>query len=727
MSATAYCALRMTRGLLVSVAALLTAVTSYAQAPLTLVDENTTVSRISFNFVDGQTFDESRLIEQIALTQPSFWDRIRAILPLMAPRTHPFDPITLQRDVARLRLYYNNNGYLHPDIDYPASQLDTASNTIRVIFKIEEGPPVIIQDVDFFGPDGRYAFYQFDEVSRRSWVNFRNDVTVRTGDRYTDFDRLRIQDQAVSWLKDQGYAFARVGAAISVDSVANTADLRFVVDPGPVAYISSIHIEGNESVSRRIVERELPFKPGDRFMHRRLLRGQRELFGLNLFRLALVEVPDQPRDSTVDVRIRLREASPRYVTAQTGYGRETGALMEGTWTHRNFFGGARDFIANLVVNSGYLATIATNELPSRLFRGSVSLRQPYFFRNQLSAVVSPFIQFESDPLLQVDPALEVDRPFDLNVREYGLNSTLIFEVMPYRTISLQHSFSRAQFLQRTVAIEGDEADRFSKSIFTLSGVFGKTDDFIRPSRGFLIRPFVEGAGGRIGSRIAYTKIGTEVTSYFPLGRRTSFGARLFGGHITPLGASRYDELDLFDRDGRIRESQRHLARLENRFDRIRFYAGGGDDIRGWGFRKLGPIVVRADSVFQDEEGRMRAINARIEDLGGLGKLAGNLELRLPFPGLGSLWSSAVFFDFGQVYEKRPTMDSFRYSLGSGIRYETLVGYIRLDVAVKLNPTLEDLNTPENIYLYRTGHISRSDLPDPWLRRLGIHFSIGQAF
>ena len=698
-----------------------------AQAPLSLVNERTTVSRISFNFVESQTFEEGLLKEQIALADPSFWDRLRRILPLTSPAPHPFDPITLQRDVARLRLYYNNHGFLHPEIDYPASQLDTASNTIRIIFMIEEGPPVIIQDVGFFGPDGRFAAYQFDEATRPGWNDFRTSMSVRTGDRYTDFDRVRIQDEAVSWMKDQGYAFAQIAANITIDSLANTADLRFVVAPGPLAYIDTIQIEGNESVGRGIVERELPFKPGDRFRHTRLVRGQRELFGLNLFRLALVEVPEQPRDSTVDVRVRLREASPRYVTAQTGYGRETGALMEGTWAHRNFFGGARDFNANLVVNSGYLATLSASDLPSRLFRGSISIRQPYLFVGPLSGLISPFIQFESDPLLQIDPSLKQDRPFDLNIREVGLNSTLIYELMPYRTISLQHSFSRSQFLQPTIAVEGTTNDRFNKSIFTLSGVFGKTDDFIRPSRGLLVRPFVEGAGSLIASDINYTKIGTELTSYLPVGDRMSVGVRLYGGHIQLLGGSRYEEHSLFGMDGRILEAQHHLALLENRFDRIRFYAGGGDDVRGWGFRRLGPVVARADTVVFDEAGNPRAVNARIEELGGLGKVAGNLELRMPFPGLGSLWHSAVFLDFGQVYERRPALDDLRFALGTGIRYETLVGFIRLDVAVKLNPTLEDLNNPENIYLYRTQHIGRDDLPSPWLRRIGVHFSIGQAF
>ncbi|HEX7069606.1 MAG TPA: BamA/TamA family outer membrane protein [Rhodothermales bacterium] len=700
-----------------------------AQVPLMFVNEDTEVRKISFNFVTTKTFEEQQLQEQLALTEPGFWDKVKEILPLMSASPHPFDPVVLQKDVVRLRQYYNRNGFLHPDIDYPASQLDTSDNEIHVVFKIDEGPPVIIQDVSFVGPDGSFAFYQFPGAGQDPWIEFRNDVTVHTGDRYTDFDRIRIQDEALTWLKDRGFAFADVDSEVQIDSIANTADLRFVVDTGPLAYIDSIRVEGNESVSRRVVVRELPFKEGQRFRNRRLIAGQRELFQLNLFRLALVEVPEQPRDTSVTVSVRVREAFPRYVNAQTGYGREAGATLEGQWSHRNFFGGAREFSANLLANTGYFARLANQETPARLFRGSVSLRQPYLFVNRLSGLVSPFMQFESDPLLQSTTDSRRKLPLDINVREYGLNTTLIYEMLPFRTISLQHSFSRAQFLEFSQSVEGQTRDRFNKSIFSLSAVLGKTNDYVRPTRGYLIRPFAEFGGQFLASDINYVKYGAEATYHKPLLPGTALGLRLYFGRMELLAGSQYDEESLFNSAGRIVESELDKAILENRFDRIRFYAGGGNDVRGWNFQQIGPQVVRVDSVFVDEDGEIQAAGARTEALGGLAQLSGNVEMRLPFPGLGPAWTSALFFDFGQVYQGPPNVGDLKYAVGAGMRYETLVGFIRLDVGFKLNPSLTDLNTAEDIYLYRNGlkYDSASDLPNSFMRRFAIHFSIGQAF
>ena len=53
--------------------------------------------------------------------------------------------------------------------------------------------------------------------------------------------------------------------------------------------------------------------------------------------------------------------------------------------------------------------------------------------------------------------------------------------------------------------------------------------------------------------------------------------------------------------------------------------------------------------------------------------------------------------------------------GGGIRYQSPIGPIRIDIGYKLNPTDEDLNIYEG-----------TDYGSKW-SRIGIHFSIGQAF
>ncbi|MFQ5571304.1 MAG: outer membrane protein assembly factor [Rhodothermales bacterium] len=699
-----------------------------AQVPLFLTNEATTVRRITFEFTDTRTFEDDVLRPQIATKAPGFWDKVN----VLSSKRYPLDRIELQKDVVRLRRFYQQNGFLFPRIDYGTSRLDTTQNTIRVIFEIDEGEPLIIQDVGFFSPQGGFATSLFTGEMRDRWIDFRDRTSFKTGDRFTRFDLVRIQDQVLSWLKDRGYAFARLDTDVAIDSTYHTADIRFNVDPGPLGYFDRIEVEGHTRVTEDVVRRELPFKQGEVFSNSKLIQGQRELFGLNLFRVALVDVPPQPRDSTVEVRLTVREAKLHFITAQTGYSEDDGVTLVGQWSHRNFLGGARSLTASAVANTGYLSNPPVGIPTRRLFRGSVALRQPYLFSNHLSGIIEPFIQFERDPLL-----LESDRTLGINRQEIGVNTTLFYEILPFRTLSLQYRLSRAGTFTDERAGTDQARDTYSLSILTLNATFGRVNNFLNPRRGFLIRPFAEYAGG-LFEDVEYVKAGAEVVAYIPVTRVIRLGTRLSMGRLWPLGQSR----------------RQFVAPFEDRFDPIRFYTGGPNDVRGWDFRLLGPKENRTQAVVKDgtpdlgDDGLPKTQDERFEPVGGLAMLTGNVEARLRFPWLSPAWRLAVFLDFGQVSavpedncpgtampsentqcgfrdDGTLRLDGFKFGLGAGIRYETPIGYIRVDLAYKLNPDDLDLQTPRNAFLFEENYLAASRRQP--LRRFNLHLSLGQAF
>ena len=684
--------------------------------PLYYVNEATAVRDVSFEFGGPHAFEEGRLRTQIVTSAPGTFSRLKRFLDWLPGvtevRSFPFDPVTLQKDVVRLRRFYQQNGFLHPKIDYPQSRLDTTSNTIRIVFSIEEGPPLIIQDASFYAPDStQYAISLFESPRREAWVALRNRINFRLGERYNEFSRIRIEDEVRQWLQNEGFAFARVGTVANIDSTANTADIRFIVDPGPATTFADIDVEGNASVSRQVVLRELPFAEGDRFAQKALTEGQRQLFGLNLFRVALIDVPEQPRDSMMRVRVRVREASLHYLTAQSGYGTNTGLSTDGQWTHRNFLGAGRNLTVGLLAETGigtnpsFTGARADRTEPNRRYRAFVSLRQPYLLSTRLSGTIEPFVEYRRNTQLAAsDPFLGV--PFlDINARDFGLNSRLVYEFLPFRTLALQHTFARSTFFTQT--IEAAEArpdtrlggDLFSRSVFSVDGTFGKLDDFLNPRKGFRIRPSAELSGAAFASDVDYVKLGTELTGYFPLTPTIDLSGRLFLGRVWPLN-----------------ESRSALARsdttFENRFDDIVYYAGGSGDLRGWRSGLAGDKIARRTETNGN-------VNYFFEAVGGTAKLAGNVELRLPFPGLGSAWRTAVFLDAGQVRDGTFVPSAMRFGTGGGIRYNTPVGFIRLDLAYKINPGPQDLVTPREI-------IEGNAEDNPW-NRFALHVGIGQSF
>ena len=712
---------------------------AYSQDPLRLISPTTQVSKIAFKFPEGNpTFESDQLLEQMVTTGPSFWDRFDRLNPFVKPDDYPFDPIELQKDVVRLRQFLARNGFPTPRISYSASQYNAEKDRIRIILAIWEGEPLFIQDIRFFDQDSAYIAPQLPDDLQTAWMRFRDAIRQSTGIRYTDVERIRMQDQVLSWFQNHGYAFAEVLAESRTDTTQRTVDLSFFVDRGPRGRVSTIDLQGNEQVSDNVLLRELPFRVGDSFSASELRKGQQELFGLNLFRVALTDVPEQPRDSTVEVRIRVTEAKRRYLTAETGFSRQDGISIQGEWLNRNFFGSARSLSISMLANTGFLSANSAfdagnvvGKLPPRLFRTTVSVRQPYLFTTKLSLLFSPFIEFQNDPQLAAS-----EEVLDINRRETGLNATLIYETLPFRPISLQYTLSR-QVNRIGFTTNLSNSDFYNKSVLGLSGTFGKTDNYINPSRGYLIKPFIETAGRLLTSGVQYNKTGIEAIAYVPVTRRLNVSGRIFTGTLWTFGKSQEALGDRFctllgAESGRSDLDTEQCILYENRFDPIFFYAGGGNDVRGWNFQLLGPKISRADTLRQDgeivldENGNPRFENYYYERLGGITKLIGNLELRTRVPGMGPDWQGAAFFDVGQVANDGLSLRGFRYSTGLGLRYATLVGFIRLDIAYKLNPSNSDLTDPEEAFLYANG---LTDTPprQKFFRRFGLHVSIGQAF
>jgi outer membrane protein insertion porin family len=734
-------------------------------APLHLVNERTQVRAINFRFVDSQTFEPSLLKEQVALTAPAGFlgsvalqERLSFIpfVPDVSP--HPFLPIEMQKDAVRLERFYNRNGFLYPEVDWLV-RLDSARNTVNILYTIREGPPLRLEELRFRGLDGGPAVEQFPSALREDWRRFRERSALQRGVRLTDFRLLQLQDQTLGWVRDQGYAFAEVSAESEVDSLRNEGRVTIVVDAGPRGRVSEIVVEGVESVSERVVTRELPFEVGDRFSYSKLVEGQREVFGLNLFQIALADVPqDQPRDSSVVVRLRVREGNPRVVTGGGSYLTEAGLTGQAQWTHRNFFGGARTFTAGLNAQTGIGAF---TQSPDIVYRASVSLRQPYFFNRRLSYTVAPYAETRDN---------EIDAS-----TAFGGDVTLLYELDPLKTASLQYGFETRDVERYSFGSSADdetsyielvqaatlEPGRVNRNALGLSGTYGRVDDALNPRRGFILRPAAAVAGPPSLSTVEYGRFRLAATGYVPVTRSVSLVGRLTGGRLTPFGKSvPTGPLDAFGTLLTLRDAL--------------FFNGGTADVRGWGNLRLGPKAL--DLIFFPEEDEDTGDSTIVFEagpyfpLGTLAKFSGSIEARMPFPGLGESWGTHAFFDAGRAWspdERFDLPESFLlsttyddperlfYGAGAGFSVGTAVGAVRFSVAYKLNPTFFDLRSPTDMAeAIQRAYEANPDVPlaelgptfeeairgvepnalsifglfsIPQSNRIHLHLSIGQTF
>jgi hypothetical protein len=69
----------------------------------------------------------------------------------------------------------------------------------------------------------------------------------------------------------------------------------------------------------------------------------------------------------------------------------------------------------------------------------------------------------------------------------------------------------------------------------------------------------------------------------------------------------------------------------------------------------------------------------------------------------------------------------RFGTGVGLRFETVVGFLRLDLGYKINPGPEDLASPEELWKLQNEQLEEHEIKGKFLDRFRLHLSIGQAF
>jgi outer membrane protein insertion porin family len=697
-----------------------------AQDSLLAIRPDAQVGSVEFRFPTSQSFSQAELDSRIALRgRGSFYDlrRVLGKLPLIpSPGRYGFDPVELQKDVVRLRQFYRRAGFAKPSVDYEVRSNDPGT-VVDVSYVIREGPAAVLRSVRVVGPGGTASLDLPDSLAP-SWRDVETALEARRGQRFGDADLQAAQDSLMAWLHDHGYPFATVQSTRTVDTLQQVVDVRLEASPGPLSRIGTITVEGNSSVGDQVVLRELPFRSGDLYSARTLAASRARLQAVDLLARAVVDVDSQPSpDSTLSVRIQVQETRPRLTLAEVGYVSE-GAGLTGRvqWTDPNFTGGARSLTASL---EGQTGAGAVGTEAEQLLRASLSLTQPYVFVPRLSLIVGPYAEYRND---LKDQSVAV-----------GFNATLVRRLAALSSIALEYRFSARHIYEYHFgAVSSGDLNLLellalqypplidslgyneNKSTFTLSGSFANVDDLTDPRRGWLFRPSAKVTFPEPLTTAQFTRLDVSVSRFQPLGRNVVLAARVSAGRLFPFGKSVPTQ-----------GSDPTFSFIHLRDESMT--AGGTNDVRGWGDRMLGPKVpdveadiVGADTVLMADE---------YVPIGALARISGSVELRFPAPGMTPGWRANVFLDAGRVWTPDdrfsqavllPENTDLRWSVGTGLSYQTPVGAIGLSLGYKLNPSPLDLRDADKVLdAYIAGEPIESAETDA-LSRLHLHFSFGVA-
>ncbi len=659
----------------------------------------------------------------------------------------------LPRDAIRLQIYYSQRGYREAKVATDTTRSDDGK--VALNFTIEEGPPVLVDSIAVLGAG---------DVEDPSLLG---NLPLVKGDPLSRIAIEATRDSLESRLHDAGYAYALVLLRTDFPLGSQSARVTFDVDPGPQAHFGPIEIFGNRELSDDVIRRMIRFREGDLYGFTKILDAQRNLFGLEIVQYARVDtLPTADLDTIIPMRVEITEGDEYRVRAGAGWSTAECLSTEVQWAARNFLGGARRLqvrgrVSNVFaerLNDPFCAQAGVGAYGRLNYLVAVDFAQPWIFSPRNSLSLGLYGERTSLPDVFVRKAIGVNAVL---VRSMGRGTSLALSYRPQLSL-----LDAAEVFFCTSFLACDPADiaiiqraswlaPVGASLWT-----NRTDNLLNPRSGYRAALDLEHASRFTGSNYAYERVLAEASVYRPLGAGV-VASRLRGGWVAP---------------GEFSLLQGSQAGRDVVHPQKRFFAGGSNSVRGLAQNRLGPKVLTVNVerlLVPDTVGGQpicavaqvvtRACDASALDTldggrftpqptGGTRLIEGNLEIR--FPITARAFEGVTFLDFGQVWseDQKVALGDLEWTPGVGVRYYSAIGPIRLDFGYRTGGS-ESLQvvtsqvapcTPRpgdelcievspGAGFTRAGQLAVMEprVPFPtklsFVRRLQVHFSIGQAF
>jgi outer membrane protein assembly complex protein YaeT len=573
-----------------------------------------TIKVHSLTFKGVKAVDEGRLKGALATHQSS---------RIPWGKKYYFDRSRFDADLKRIQAFYADRGYPDARVTAFDVKLNDKQDSVDLTVTIAEGDPVKVVALNFSG---------FDDVPPAHLADLKKAAPLAVGQPRDRQLVVATHEMAVNELKDHGFPYGKVTTDEDDGSDGKQATLTFTADPGQIAHIGSIQIVGNKSVSERVIERELTFKPGDLYERTVIQQSQRRLYGLELFQFANIEpVNPEEQPEEVPIKVTVAEGNHQRVNFGVGYGTEEKARVDAEYHHLNFLGGARSAGAHVRWSS--------------LDRGArLDFTQPYFFQPHFSVGAEGQLWYTFTPAYQsVVSGGKVTLTHRTDVHtSWGVSLTSEYDRSSISSDVLSDLTLRNNLIALGLDPRTDQQSGTTSAVgFDVQ--HSTADNLLNAHHGYQVSFHTEDAGRVAGGTFDYLAVSGDARQYLPFSDRVVLASRLQFGNIRPAGG---DEKNI------------PFAK--------RYFLGGATSIRGWGRYEVSPL------------------SGSGLPLGGDSMLAFSEELRAILQGN---FGGVLFLDVGNVWADSWGMklSDLRYAVGPGLRYQTPVGPLRLDFGYQLNP------------------------------------------
>jgi len=421
-------------------------------------------------------------------------------------------------------------------------------------------------------------------------------------------NQKRIQDatyKILSMYGNQGYLDAEAVPDIRINKEINKAIIDFQITENQQFTIHDIHIQGLDITKERVIWRNITFQSGEIVNYSRILKSQQNLYLTGIFESVFIRpVTIDSLPTQKDILIEIQEKIPGEFNLGVGYGSLDKFRVFFELVHNNFRGTAQKIGLNV-------------KLSSITKKVEAAFTEPWTFGIKLKTDINIFASYNKEP--------------GYSITQRGGKISVGKDLTAHSNALISYMYERVQY-KNVVVDNVDYAPNLNT--VSLSYSFDSRDNIFNTTKGLYLSGDNDVVISYHNTKNIFDRVIINAKYFIPGGETTIFG------FSTQIGF-----MKVFGNDTSIPLNER-------------FFAGGPNSIRGFEYRKVGPI-------------------SKNVPVGGRYKFVGNLEVRQR---LYKAFSGVAFFDFGNVwsYLKDIPTNALRSSPGIGLRFATPIGVVRCD-------------------------------------------------
>lgn len=574
----------------------------------------------------------------------------------------------LSSDREAVESYYKLHGFSQVAVANAVVNTNAATHVMTVDFPVTEGPQTLISDVSIEG---------IQQVQPKELPKPALKPGEPLNPQVEQDDVVALQ----TFYADRGNAEVQVKAREDISADKTSAKVTYAVAEGPKVSVGEVVVRGNTYTNTTVVARTAQLDKGEPFNFLKILEAQRNLYRLGIFQRVDVQ-PEHAGTSIAErnVTISVQEGKNLTVAGSVGVtsprsSNDINPLGSVSIAHRNLFGTGR-----------YLGLELIYANPRQ--EGFLTYREPY---------VGPFDIPLTFTIFQSTRSIRENK---LQSRGAFVEATRVAGYQTRWSVRYEYRLSKCVDgplcdLADTALFPGIDRSVTNVKISSITPTFfwDRRDDVVDPHRGFFTSASLEYAFRALAAEASFFKEFVQASYFLPVSARSVFGVSGRVGLIQDLGKG-------ISPDGKP---------LSGVPISERFTGGGESSQRAFPLDLLGITCVDprdADICRFDAKGN--ALNATLINVpdadkvkatqfpsGGRSIFIVNAEYRFPIAGP---FGGTMFVDAGNVFpDTKILFDRLRYGVGSGLRYLSPVGPVRVDVGYNLNRHILYINPDGKAY------------------------------